>query len=102
MLHWIRHRDQRILLSSDSKEVISDNEYDVITQNLRRSLETGIVSKADYETSTHVKFEDLQPILRDIANDLVCHDDYVSPRLYEDEVSKQAKAFVESAINNIT
>lgn len=60
------------------------------------------MSKAEYEMSTHVKFEDLQPILRDIASDLVYHDDYVCTQQYDEEVSRQAKSFVESAIANTT
>lgn len=102
LLHWIRHRGQRAVLSGDSKEILSNNEVDVITKDIRQSLETGIVAKSEYETSTHVKFDDLQPILNGIASELVYHDDYVCTQEYDELVSDHARDFLDRAVNNIT
>ncbi|KAH7405659.1 hypothetical protein DE146DRAFT_744022 [Phaeosphaeria sp. MPI-PUGE-AT-0046c] len=102
LLDWVRHSDQRAVLSKDSKEVVSKAELNVITQSLRRSLETGIVSKIDYEASTHVDFGNLRPMLHEMASDLVYHDDYVCTQQYEKLLSEHAKDFLERSINNIT
>lgn len=99
LLLLVRSGNPPAILSADGNDIIPEQEIDAIAEQLRSSLSAGVVSKREQESRTNIAFDSLQPILGQIADELIHYDDHVCTHAYDKVVSAQALDIMNRVIN---
>jgi hypothetical protein len=102
LLQLARNGRQLALLSKDESKVIPIQEVEAITEMLRESLRTGIVSRSEIEKEYEIDFLTSGRRIWDELDDSVMIDDYICTRAYNEALSKQALSFVKRAVDGST
>lgn len=98
----VRSGNPPAILSADGNDIIPKQEIDAIVEQLRSSLSAGVVSKREYESRTSIAFDSLEPILGQIANELIHYDDHICTHAYDKGASSQALDIMNQVINENT